>query len=369
MPKSCIHGSLCMGHKVSLVPIVDGLCENCGVQHDGQFGSGRFCTKSCSSSFSKSGAKTQKASRRSDNFCGCCQCDDPDCPHHAQHGGVCKSYVMNRYRRCKKCRVFKTDKKRKRDREKSLHTLSPQKKKKLAHATSKSEMMRRTLEQQMRRTLEQQIEAVENEVLIERVGEFLDGAEFSELSDDDWVSDNEMSGDLLDLPSDGEIDEFESNMAVDEVLLDAGYDDAMGPDTRGPDFIPDTPPVAPLDFASDSTFRFKESVMESQLPSSPAQQSEELLDLDPNAWTSPGALSAAEQSLDEAETHVRSIDIPLCTQEKTVLRDGRASIMWKAIAEVAEDPFYNTVLLSAWTHRFGVPELIESLRAHLVVDV
>ena len=359
MPKSCIHGSLCMGHKVSLAPIVDGICENCGVQHDGQFGSGRFCTKSCSASFSKSGSKTQKEARRSDNFCGCCQCDDPDCPHHVHQGAVCKSYVMNRYRRCKKCRVFKTDKKRKRDREKSLHTLSPQKKKKLAHATSKSEMMRRTIEQQ--------IEAAENQVLLERVGEFLVGDD--DFSDDDWVSDNEMSGDLLDLPSDNEIDEFESNMAVDEVLLDAGYDDAMGPDTRGPDFIPDTPPVASLDFASDSTFRFKESVMESQLPSSPAQQSEELLDLDPNAWTSPGALSAAEQSLDEAEKHVRSIDIPLSTQEKTVLRDGRASIMWKAIAEVAEDPFYNTVLLSAWTHRFGVPELIESLRAHLVADV
>lgn len=45
-------------------------CENCSVQHDGKYGSGRFCSKKCSSSFSSNKNKDLKNKKISDSLKG-----------------------------------------------------------------------------------------------------------------------------------------------------------------------------------------------------------------------------------------------------------------------------------------------------------
>lgn len=45
-------------------------CENCSIQHDGKYGSGRFCSKKCSSSFSSNKNKDLKNKKISDSLKG-----------------------------------------------------------------------------------------------------------------------------------------------------------------------------------------------------------------------------------------------------------------------------------------------------------
>jgi len=45
-------------------------CENCSIQHDGKYGSGRFCSKFCSSSYSSNKNKELKNKKISDSLVG-----------------------------------------------------------------------------------------------------------------------------------------------------------------------------------------------------------------------------------------------------------------------------------------------------------
>jgi hypothetical protein len=43
------------------------ICENCNRNHDGSYGSGRFCSSSCARSFSSKSISDESRKRRSEN--------------------------------------------------------------------------------------------------------------------------------------------------------------------------------------------------------------------------------------------------------------------------------------------------------------
>lgn len=77
----------------SLKNCVPGICELCGKNHDRTYGSGRFCSKSCSAGFS-----TKNDNAKEIKFCKCIKCN--------KNIGVNKRHDLNRVI-CKDCKEKK----------------------------------------------------------------------------------------------------------------------------------------------------------------------------------------------------------------------------------------------------------------------
>ena len=73
------------------------LCENCSNIHDGNYGSGRFCSKFCSSSFSSNKNKELKNKKISESLKG------------RFTGLESSTYKSNRFKRMMKKRIEKAE--------------------------------------------------------------------------------------------------------------------------------------------------------------------------------------------------------------------------------------------------------------------